>query len=141
MKVSEVRKIIYGRIKYVKEHGGESKKHLLLKLKGLKVLEDMGCTDIEYEFGPTPDLAGFFNDRKIAVECGGLTIGKIDLLKKLYDDVLIVQDTQNINDWKLEDLKELEDEFEQFQKDWVKHPKVVKGLREYLKALNSRFAR
>lgn len=64
MKVAEVRKIIHERIKFVQEHG-RSIWHLLLKLKGLKILEDMGCTDVEYEFGPTPDLAGFFKNKKL----------------------------------------------------------------------------
>ena len=123
-----MRRIIRERIKYVQEHGGESISHLLLKLKGLKVLEDMGCTDVEYEFGPTPDLAGFFKDKKIAVECGGMTVGKIEKLKKLYDDVLIVEDTRNINDWAEEDRKELEKEFEELQRQWTKRPKEVRSI-------------
>jgi len=136
MKISEVRKIIYERIKHVHEHGGERESHLLLKLKGLKILEDMGCVDIEYEFGPTPDLAGFFNDKKIAVECGGIAVDKIDTLKRLYSDVLIVEDKQNINDWSEKDRKELKDEFERLKNVWIKHPITTLGLRRYLKELH-----
>lgn len=59
-----------------------------------------------------------------------MTVGKIDVLKKLYDDVIIVKDTQNINEWAEEDRKELKREFEELQRKWAKHPTKVRGLIE-----------
>jgi len=85
-----------------KDRGGDSRLHLAFKQIGIDILREKGFRPMEIfeeyqvkwaEGGRTKyvvDLAGIAKDRRVAVECGETERSKFLNLRKVFDEVLVI---------------------------------------------------